>query len=407
MADAMPAEHAGIHALPGAARVAVAIVGAAGIACVAFGLGQIAPGQGPAMLVLAALAVITAGIKIPLPLSEGGSTLSPSYVVSLIAVLLVGPWASAPIAFAGALSQCTVGAKPRNPWFQTLFTMGTMAISTVASGLAYDICLHSVPAESWTRFVAVASAATVYFLLNTGLVGAVIAVSSGDILRRSWIRSLLRGAPSYYVGAAAALLVAVLLQNGRHWWVLLLAAPAYLTYRSYRAYSGRIAEEQRQVKELSEVQLAMIEALAVAIEAKDSTSHDHLRRMQVYCEGLARAISMTEPDIRGVKTAALLHDIGNLAIPEHILSKPGKLSYEEYEKLKIHPRVGADIIRSVPFPYPVAPLVLSHHERWDGRGYPSGLKGEDIPVGARIIAVVDCFTSMLMGRPYRPARTYA
>ena len=118
-------------------------------------------------------------------------------------------------------------------------------------------------------------------------------------------------------------------------------------------------------------------------------------------------MGMSEPDIRGVKTAALLHDIGNLAVPEHILSKPGRLTYDEYERLKLHPRVGAEIIRSVPFPYPVAPLVLSHHERWDGRGYPVGLKGQDIPLGARIIAVVDCFTSMLTDRPYRPPRTYA
>ena len=116
---------------------------------------------------------------------------------------------------------------------------------------------------------------------------------------------------------------------------------------------------------------------------------------------------MSEPEVQAVKTAALLHDIGNLAVPDHILSKPTRLTYDEYELLKKHPRIGADIISRVPFPNPVAPLVLSHHERWDGRGYPAGLKGESIPLGARVLAVVDCFTSMLEERPYRPSHTYA
>jgi len=190
-------------------------------------------------------------------------------------------------------------------------------------------------------------------------------------------------------------------------WVVGLSLPIYLTFLSFRAYADRVTDEQRQVRELADVQLATIEALALAIEAKDRTSQFQLRRMQAYSEGLARAFGLSESDIRGVKTAALLHDIGNLAVPEHILSKTTRLTDEEYNRLKIHPRVGADIIRSVPFPYPVASLILAHHERWDGRGYPEGLKGEDIPVGARILAVADCFTAMLGGRPHRPARTYA
>ena len=153
--------------------------------------------------------------------------------------------------------------------------------------------------------------------------------------------------------------------------------------------------------------LSVVKALAMAIEAKDNTTPEQVERIQVYSEGLARALAMSEPEVQAVKTAALLHDIGNLAVPDHILSKPGRLTYDEYELLKKHPRVGADIIGQVPFPYPVAPLVLSHHERWDGRGYPAGLRGEDIPLGARIISVVDCFTSMLTERPYRPSHTYA
>jgi diguanylate cyclase (GGDEF)-like protein len=107
-----------------------------------------------------------------------------------------------------------------------------------------------------------------------------------------------------------------------------------------------------------------------------------------------------------VKTAALLHDIGKLAVPEHILSKPGPLTQEEFQKIRIHPQVGAEIISGVPFPYPVAPLILSHHERWDGKGYPAGLKGDEIPLGARILAVVDYFDALMSERPYHKAMSF-
>jgi diguanylate cyclase (GGDEF)-like protein len=115
---------------------------------------------------------------------------------------------------------------------------------------------------------------------------------------------------------------------------------------------------------------------------------------------------MADNEIQGVKTAALLRDIGKLAVPEHILLKPGPLTQEEFQKIRIHPQVGAEIISAVPFPYPVAPLILSHHERWDGKGYPQGRKGEEIPLGARILSVVDYFDALTSDRPYHRAMTH-
>ena len=168
---------------------------------------------------------------------------------------------------------------------------------------------------------------------------------------------------------------------------------------------GRIQDQQRHVQQVSDLHLATIEALALAIDAKDQTAQSHIRRVQVYAAGLARALGMSDNEIQGVKTAALLHDIGKLAVPEHILSKPGPLTQEEFQKIRIHPQVGAEIISGVPFPYPVAPLILSHHERWDGKGYPAGLKGDEIPLGARILSVVDYFDALMSERPYHKAMT--
>src|SRR5437762_4350292 len=186
---------------------------------------------------------------------------------------------------------------------------------------------------------------------------------------------------------------------------LLAAAPPYFIFRTYTVYIGRIHDQQRHVQQVSDLHLATIEALALAIDAKDQTAQSHVRRVQLYAAAVARALGMNENDIQGVKTAALLHDIGKLAVPEHILSKPGPLTPEEFQKIRAHPEVGADIVSSGPFPYPVAPLILSHHERWDGKGYPAGLKGEEIPLGARILSVVDYFDALMAERPYHKAMT--
>ena len=158
-----------------------------------------------------------------------------------------------------------------------------------------------------------------------------------------------------------------------------------------------------RAKHVAAAHLATIEALALAIDAKDQTAPYHIRRVQVYASGLARALGMSRRDIQGVKIAALLHDIGKLAVPEHILAKPGALTPEEFQKVRVHPRVGAAIIGDVPFPYAVASLILNHHERWDGRGYPEGLREQQIPLGARILSIVDYFDALTSERPYHHA----
>ncbi len=334
--------------------------------------------------------------------------MSVSYAVDFASLLLLGPHETMIVAAASAFSQCHLNSKERNAAYRTLFSMASLIVTVQGAGLAFTLLGGRVGAR-WTPpqlARPLVGAATAYFVLNTGFVATAIALSSRDRILAVWQANFLWSAPSYFVGAGAAALAVAVIEHTGYWLAPLTFAPLYLTYRTYKVYLGRIEDEQRHVEQTSELHLATIEALARAIDAKDQTAHMHIRRVQLYATALARSVDLGEAEIQGIKTAALLHDIGKLAVPEHILSKPGPLTQEEFQKIRIHPQVGAEIIAAVPFPYPVAPLILSHHERWDGKGYPQGLKGEDIPLGARILTIVDYFDAVTTERPYHKALTH-
>ena len=359
------------------------------------------------LLTLLFLSSLTSVFKVTLPLSRSGSTMSVSYAADFAALLLLGPNETMMVAALSAYSQCTFRTKERNPLYRTMFSMGCLIITVKAAGIAY-MMLGGTPGSPalLSQAKPLVAAATTYFIVNTLTVATAIGLSTRQPILKVWNENFLWSAPSYFVGAGAAAVASWMVVGlSAHWLATLAAAPLYLTYRTYKVYLGRIEDEQRHVREMADLHLATIEALALAIDAKDQTSQSHIRRVQLYAASVARALGMPDHEVQGVKTAALLHDIGKLAVPEHILSKPGPLTPEEFQKIRAHPKVGADIVSSVPFPYPVAPLILSHHERWDGKGYPSGLKGEEIPLGARILSVVDYFDALMAERPYHRAMT--
>src|SRR2546423_5023195 len=245
--------------------------------------------------------------------------------------------------------------------------------------------------------------ATVYFIANAGTIAMVISLTERRGLRRILVDCYFWSFPYYLVGAGIAAAIAWL-NHSFNWEASLLVLPAvYLIYRSYRLYLGKLEDEKRHVEEMANLHLRTIEALALAIEAKDHTTHEHLQRVRVYAIEVAKHLGVNGPELEALHAASLLHDIGKLAVPEHIISKPGRISPEEFEKMKIHPLVGAEILERVQFPYPVVPIVQAHHEKWDGSGYPYGLKGEQIPIGARILAAVDCLDALASDRQYRRA----
>jgi diguanylate cyclase (GGDEF)-like protein/putative nucleotidyltransferase with HDIG domain len=393
--------------LPLAATLFVcAVIGVGGLLLAAFFPTHIT-GRVELFLLLLLLSSITSVFKVNLPLARRSSTMSVSYAVDFAALLLLGADETMIVAAASAFSQCTFRIKERNPLYRTLFSMACLVVTVQAAGAVY-VWLGGVPGVMDVSTLAkpLVGAATTYFLINTLTIATAIALSTRQSILKVWNENFLWSAPSYFVGAGAAAAATWIVGISGHWLAPLAAAPLYLTYRTYKVYLGRIEDEQRHVREMADLHLATIEALALAIDAKDQTSQSHIRRVQLYAAAVARALGMNENDIQGVKTAALLHDIGKLAVPEHILSKPGPLTPEEFQKIRAHPKVGADIVSSVPFPYPVAPLILSHHERWDGKGYPAGLKGEDIPLGARILSVVDYFDALMAERPYHKAMSF-
>lgn len=174
---------------------------------------------------------------------------------------------------------------------------------------------------------------------------------------------------------------------------------------AYRIHLDRLRQKTRELVEANRLHLATVEALATAIDARDQVGVGHVRRTQIYAVGLGKLLDLSPKDIDAIRAGALLHDIGKLAVPDHILNKPDGLTPAEFEKTKIHSRVGASILEKVDFDCPVVPTVKYHHENWDGTGYPEGLKGESIPLTARILGVAAAFDTVRTARPYREAMT--
>jgi diguanylate cyclase (GGDEF)-like protein/putative nucleotidyltransferase with HDIG domain len=367
-------------------------------------------GHWPVLVVLVAGGGLAALVRVDLPFASSGATMSLSFAFSFATLLLVGPQATMIVGAVGAWVQCTVGVSPPNPFHRTAFSMAAAVVTAVGASLVFlglgGEVAYAAPGLAGKEKAAL-GAALAYFVLDTVLVSTAVALATRQRLPRVWNEHAVWSALSYIVGSAVAATAAVLLAGDEQWLTPLLVGPLYLTYRTYRVYTERVEDERRRAHGIADVHLATIEALALAIDAKDQTATSRIRRVQVHAAGVARALGMSPVEVQGIRTAALLHDIGKLAVPEHILSKPGPLTTEEFQRMKIHPQVGAEILSAVPFPYPVAPTIHSHHERWDGKGYPAGLKGEEIPIGARILAVVDHFDALTSHRPSHEALSAA
>ncbi len=344
-------------------------------------------------------ALLASSLKVSLPGIEG--TLSVNFLFTLLGILELSMPETLLIGLASTLGQFYWRPARQLKLVQLIFNVSQVTVSSSVAYGAYK--LMAVYVLHRPGPLALLVAATSHFICNTAAMSTIIGLTEDKPVRKVWKDSYLWSFPYYMVGAAAAGLVNFL--NGHIGWQssLLVLPPIYLMYRSYRLYLGKLETEKKHAEKVSGLHLRTIEALALAIEAKDETTGEHLQRVRVYAMELAKDLGLNEDETEALKAAAVLHDIGKLAVPEHIISKPGKLTPEEFEKMKIHPIVGAEILEQVDFPYPVVPIVRAHHEKWDGSGYPYGLSGEAIPIGARILAAVDCLDALASDRQYRKA----
>ncbi len=271
-----------------------------------------------------------------------------------------------------------------------------------AAGFTENVAAGNSPAFIWLLSAAVIMA-SVHYILSTILDSLFVQSKDSSAPFQIRQKNLFWTAASCAVSISAVFMLHFAFRQFGLAFGLVVLPLAFLSHLAYRIHLARLAQKTKEIYEASRVHLATVEALATAIDARDQVGIGHVRRTQIYAVGIGKVLDLSENELQALNTGALLHDIGKLAVPDHILNKPGRLTPAELEKTKIHASVGASILEKVNFSYPVIPTVKYHHEMWDGSGYPEGLAKEDIPLTARILSVADAYDTLRGARPYRPA----
>jgi putative nucleotidyltransferase with HDIG domain len=398
-----------VSTLSGVGRFYVSAVAAIGLPLGAYCVFTLIHDRVPReFLIFAALTLLSGRFTLKVPSVE--AHFSPSEMFVFASVLLFGPEAGA---ITLAADSVLIAWQRKLTRIQTLFNFANLTLSVWISGKLFFLFAGVGPLFSEKEtptglILPLLVLAGAYFIVNSGLTATAIALAKKKSPVKVWREHFLWLGPGYAAGACVALLLVVALHMV-HFSALVLLPPLLLVfYITMRSSFGRVEDAKGHVIALNRLYLSTVETLATAIDAKDEVTHGHIRRVQVAALALAREIGITDDTtLQAIEAAALLHDTGKIAVPEHILNKPGKLTPAEFEKMKLHAPIGAEILSAIDFPYPVVPIVRHHHENWDGTGYPDRIAGEAIPIGARILSVVDCFDALTSDRPYRRRMTDA
>jgi diguanylate cyclase (GGDEF)-like protein/putative nucleotidyltransferase with HDIG domain len=358
------------------------------------------------LLALASLFVATINVRLP----RLSVVISMGDVFIIVILIQFGPgpalvtyWLDTIVAtFADLFRRYGLHLNGKILLYRWLFNLACCALSTWAMFAAYLAIGRLEVPQPIDFLIGLLAIAVSWFLVNTSTLSLAVASWSNRDFWSVWRDGLLLYLLNFLGSAAVAGLVRVFYQKAGVLIFLLCVPIAVVLYQLYAFYIQKYEQAQAHIKQLNKLYLQTIEALASAVDAKDRYTHGHIRRVQAYAVELARLIGIEdEEELLALEAGALLHDIGKIAIPEYILNKPTVLTETEYEKMKIHPVVGATMLSTIEFPFPLIPMVKSHHERWDGKGYPDGLAGEDIPLNARILSLVDCYDALTTNRPYR------
>jgi putative nucleotidyltransferase with HDIG domain len=379
-----------------------------------------------AVLALLPLTIITGMFpnSVPLPSSLKLSQEKMTFTLSDALVLLIAcKFGVAACIFVAGLEGLTSSRRAVRRLSSNLYSFGMMSLSAAAAAatlwatLRYGFGEGALGGAAGYAFPSVAIgvliASIAHISVNTGLVALLFAARLDKPVLRGWKDNFLLAVPLFLPTSGAASLMYIALQYNALT-MLVIGTPILIAIHfGHRQYRDGMQEQvnliasaqQERIHLMEKSHRETIEALAVAINAKDEVTHEHVLRVQIYAAGVARILGCSSAEIEALRAGALLHDIGKIAVPDYILNKPGKLTAAEFEKMKTHTLIGAQILGRVEFPYPVVPVVRHHHERWDGRGYPDGLEADEIPLTARILSVVDCFDAVREDRQYRKAMT--
>ena len=360
----------------------------------------------PEWLLLAGLTILTGSFSVKVPSIHAHISVSEAFVFA--SVLLFGAEAGT----VTVLLECLVillWMKPQGrPLYRMFFNLAAPSVAIWTAGTCFYLLSGIHPySQVFTPlprlFIPLLAFTAAYFLFNSWLVAVAVGLEARCSPVQIWWKNFAWLSVNYFSGASVAALIVTYTQRLDLSTLAVIVPLLVVSYLTFRTAMGRAEDSYNHLSELNRLYLSTIETLAMAIDAKDQITHGHIRRVQIYAVGLAKHVGVTDEQLlKAIEAAALLHDMGKLAVPEHILNKPGKLTPAEFEKMKLHAGVGADILSAIDFPYPVVPIVRHHHENWDGTGYPTGIRGTDIPIGARILSVVDCFDALTSDRPYRP-----
>lgn len=346
------------------------------------------------------MAFITARVNVRIPYTDVHFSMDTAFIYAILMI-----YGTLPAMAADAISKIinTYPHVKKESWYKVPFNVASGAISVFAAGKAYYLLLPVNP--QLVHFVLpLCAMAMGYFLLNSWTVAVAISLQTRLNLWKLWVENFLWTG----IGFFAALSVAIMLYM-LHYTVgvlgFLVSVPIIgLVYFSQRVNLKREEENNTHIQELETMHMDTIETLSLAIDAKDQVTHGHVHRVQAYVTKLAEILGVTdEKELKGLRFAALVHDIGKIAIPDLILNKPGRFTTDEMERMKVHPIVGAQILKAVSRDFPIADVVLAHHERWDGRGYPHGVKADKIGKFSRMLAVCDVYDALRSDRPYRSA----
>jgi len=343
-----------------------------------------------ANLILWSVMIAVAAMS-PIPLPRGGATVTVTSALDFAAILIFGP---AIACWFGVVSDLLTNvAVKRNPLYKVSFNLGQIILSIGLAGLTYEQLGGRVGASfdlDRTQIVPLLMAPLVYFLVNTGLISLAIGLKERISALRIWQTNFQWEILHVFFFLPFGILLSLVHLRIGPVGVALFLIPLFLARFSFKLWIDTKASH-----------IATVQALVSAIDASDPFTRGHSYRISKYAVRIARHLGVSEREVEEIEYGALLHDVGKIAIQHDILLKPGRLDDNERELMKTHPKVGHDILKGLKFLEGAAEVVYCHHEQPDGKGYPRGLGPDRIPMGSRIIMVVDAFDAMTSDRPYR------